>query len=383
MEVHYILRLTPAWPKFVQLADPILGNTCVHLQMKVFEHFGDVSVAVSGHPIDQMRALAKMLDLPVDESISLGENPFISVRPNSTVFLFDSPAYLDESSVVKAMDALVRDSDCAYHLHSGNGRPLQVYALSGSNAASFHINKSQPLTVPGIFPMSSITELHSFRDFVRSSIIMRHVENGVVIANPETVRIDQNVTIGEGTVVESGSVIKGHSSIGMNCHIGPNSIIDNCKLGDGCTVNSSQVVLSTLDSGVRVGPFANIRAGCHIGKGSLVGTAVELKNVRVGENTDIPHLSFIGDAEVGDHVNIGCGCATASFNGVSKQKTQIEDNAFIGCNSVLVAPVNVGEGSIVGAGSVVSNDVPPYALAVARARQVNKEDWARDRDRNW
>ena len=206
---------------------------------------------------------------------------------------------------------------------------------------------------------------------------------GVRITSPATVTIDGGAVIGKGTVIEPGTVIRGGVVIGENCRIGPHAVLEDCVIGGGCTVNSSHIRQSELEDGVRVGPFANIREGCRIGKGSLVGTAVELKNADIGAGTNIPHLSYLGDAEVGGHVNIGCGCVTANFDGVSKYKTRIEDNAFLGCNSVLIAPVSVGGGAVVGAGSVVTDDVPANALAITRARQVNKENWAENRERNW
>jgi len=138
-----------------------------------------------------------------------------------------------------------------------------------------------------------------------------------------------------------------------------------------------------LEDRVRVGPYAHIRGGCRLRAGAFIGAFVELKNADVGANSFVAHLTYIGDADIGGHVNVGCGCATANFDGISKHRTLVGDDAFIGCNSVLVAPVSVGEGSVVAAGSVVTEDVPPEALAIARSRQVVKEDWAKDREKNW
>ncbi|MCL1820086.1 MAG: hypothetical protein FWG36_05450 [Oscillospiraceae bacterium] len=206
---------------------------------------------------------------------------------------------------------------------------------------------------------------------------------GVTIKNPGTVSIDASVKIGAGTVIEQGTVLNGNTVIGENCRIGPYAVIEDCIIGNNCKIINSTLENSALRDNVRVGPYAHIRAGCRLDNGAFVGAFTELKNTELGAGSLIPHLSYVGDAEVGAHVNIGCGCITANFSGVEKHKTAIGNDAFIGCNSVMVAPVNVGAGAVVGAGSVITEDVPQDALAIARAKQSIKEDWANGREKNW
>lgn len=360
-----------------------MGISLVNLQTKVFDRFGDVKISVQGPPTEQIQEILKTLDLPEDKFAKLGENPFTGINSGDMVFLFEAPAYLGEVAMLEIMGAFAQKGKSAYHLQLSNGRPLQIYALDGRSTSKFIAKEATPLSVSNILPIDTLTDFHNLREHIRKDIILNHVENGISIKNPDTVSIDQTVTIGEGTVIEPGTIIKGHTEIGRNTQIGPYTVIESCKIGDDCMVVNSTLNLSALENNVRIGPYANIRPGCHLGNDVIAGSFVELKNAQIGEKTSIPHLSYVGDAELGKHINVGCGCVTANFNGVTKHITQIEDNAFVGCNSVLVAPVNVGASSIIAAGSVVTDDVPSHSLAVARSRQINKEDWALDRAKNW
>ena len=383
MTIHYIFRLTPAWPKTVSLSDTIMDRSLIQLQTGVFERFGEVSISVSGPPTEQIQGLLGTLNLPDGKVAHLGQNPFADVRPDDMVFIFEAPAYLDEGAVLEIMGLFARANNNVYHIQMENGRPLQIYVLKGEAVQSFAESKTVPLPVRGVRPADTPLDFHYLREYVRESIILRHVENGVIIKNPGTVSIGGNVIIEKGAVIEPGTVLKGQTNIGSKTRVGPNTDIYSCKIGEGCTITKSTLSLSTLENGVRVGPYAHIRPGCHLSDKTMAGSFTELKNAKVGAGSIVAHLSYIGDAEVGRHVNVGCGSVTANFDGVSKHVTRIGDDAFLGCNSVLIAPVTVGEGSVVSAGSTVTADVPPFALAIARSRQINKEDWALDRERNW
>ncbi|GHV32468.1 hypothetical protein FACS18949_03470 [Clostridia bacterium] len=200
-----------------------------------------------------------------------------------------------------------------------------------------------------------------------SLIVEKHIAGGVKFTLPDCVIIDETVTIGAGTTIDGAVVLRGNTVIGCNC-----------------TINASQIYDSALDDGVTVGPYAYIRPGCHLAGGARVGSFVELKNTRVGKDTNIPHLSYVGDADIGEHVNFGCGAITANFDGEKKHRTEIGHGAFIGSNAVLLAPSKIGAGAFVAAGSTVTGEVPDYALAVARVRDtVIREDWAKERERNW
>ncbi|SIS12457.1 UDP-N-acetylglucosamine pyrophosphorylase /glucosamine-1-phosphate N-acetyltransferase [Peribacillus simplex] len=219
--------------------------------------------------------------------------------------------------------------------------------------------------------------LSQAEQILRKRINEMHMRNGVTIIDPLTTFIEADVQIGQDTVINPGSFIKGKSIIGQDCLIGPNTEISNCEIGDGTEVLQSVVHESSIGSFVKIGPFAHVRPQSDIKDSVKIGNFVEIKKTVFGEGSKASHLSYIGDAEVGENVNIGCGSITVNYDGKNKYLTKIEDNVFIGCNSNLVAPVTVGEGAYVAAGSTITQDVPQEALSVARARQVNKEDYVK------
>ncbi len=224
-------------------------------------------------------------------------------------------------------------------------------------------------------------ELYFVQQVMIEAIIYKHIANGVNIMRPESTVISHEAVIGEGTQILPGSIIMGNTVIGIDCVIGPNSQIKNSVIGDNSTVSSSHITDSTVGSGAAIGPFAYIRPDCKLGENVKVGDFVELKNASIGNGTKVPHLSYVGDAEIGSGVNIGCGTITVNYDGFKKHMTKVGDNAFVGCNSNLVSPVTVGEGAYIAAGSTVTHDVPSGALAIARARQTVKEQWADKRRR--
>ncbi|MED3762094.1 bifunctional UDP-N-acetylglucosamine diphosphorylase/glucosamine-1-phosphate N-acetyltransferase GlmU [Peribacillus frigoritolerans] len=220
--------------------------------------------------------------------------------------------------------------------------------------------------------------LSQAEQILRKRINEKHMRNGVTIIDPLTTFIEADVQIGQDTVINPGSFIKGTSIIGQDCLIGPNTEISNCEIGDGTEVLQSVVHESSIGSFVKIGPFAHVRPQSDIKDSVKIGNFVEIKKTVFGKGSKASHLSYIGDAEVGENVNIGCGSITVNYDGKNKYLTKIEDNVFIGCNSNLVAPVTVGEGAYVAAGSTITQDVPQQALSVARARQVNKEDYVKN-----
>ncbi|YCI77182.1 bifunctional UDP-N-acetylglucosamine diphosphorylase/glucosamine-1-phosphate N-acetyltransferase GlmU [Bacillus sp. R1-10] len=220
--------------------------------------------------------------------------------------------------------------------------------------------------------------LSQAEQILRKRINEKHMRNGVTIIDPLTTFIEADVQIGQDTVINPGSFIKGKSIIGQDCLIGPNTEISNCEIGDGTEVLQSVVHESSIGSFVKIGPFAHVRPQSDIKDSVKIGNFVEIKKTVFGKGSKASHLSYIGDAEIGENVNIGCGSITVNYDGKNKYLTKIEDNVFIGCNSNLVAPVTVGEGAYVAAGSTITQDVPQQALSVARARQVNKEDYVKN-----
>ena len=200
---------------------------------------------------------------------------------------------------------------------------------------------------------------------------------GVTIEKPETVTIDWSAQIGEDSIVGPFAQVLGRTEIGEDCRIGACSIVENSTLAAGVEIAPfTSVVDSLIESGAIVGPFARLRQGNRVGKGAHIGNFVELKNTRFGAGAKANHLAYLGDSDIGDHTNIGAGTITCNYDGVSKHKTQIGKDAFVGSNSTLVAPLEIGDGSYIGAGSVITHAVPPDALSIGRARQVDKVGWA-------
>ncbi|WP_439024645.1 bifunctional UDP-N-acetylglucosamine diphosphorylase/glucosamine-1-phosphate N-acetyltransferase GlmU [Bacillus halotolerans] len=214
--------------------------------------------------------------------------------------------------------------------------------------------------------------------FMKERINKRHMQNGVTLIDPMNTYISPEAVIGSDTVIYPGTVIKGEVQIGEDTIIGPHTEIMNSSIGSRTVIKQSVVNNSKVGNDVNIGPFAHIRPDSVIGNEVKIGNFVEIKKTQFGDRSKASHLSYVGDAEVGTDVNLGCGSITVNYDGKNKYLTKIEDGAFIGCNSNLVAPVTVGEGAYIAAGSTVTEDVPGKALAIARARQVNKYDYVKN-----
>jgi len=214
---------------------------------------------------------------------------------------------------------------------------------------------------------------------LRWRIMEKLMLSGVTIVDPTNTYIDADVQIGQDTVVHPNTYILGNTVIGEECEIGPMARIESSQIGNRTTVIASQVVESRLGDSVRVGPFANLRPGTVVGNGTKIGDFVEVKNSIIEENVSMAHLTYVGDAQVGANTNIGAGTITCNYDGKRKHRTIIGRGCFIGSHATLIAPLQIGDGAYVAAASAVTDDVPPDSLAIARCRQVVKEEWAKRR----
>lgn len=185
--------------------------------------------------------------------------------------------------------------------------------------------------------------------------------------------IEDNVVIGEGTTIYPNVILEGHTKIGKNCMIHMGCYLKNAEVGDNTIIYHSHIEDSKIGAYCNIGPYAHIRSNCIIKNYIKVGSFVEIKNCQIDEQTRIPHLSYMGDSMIGKNVNIGCGVVTANYDGKEKHQTMIKDGAFIGCNVNLIAPIEVGENSFIGAGSTITRDVPNDILAVERTKTVMKK----------
>lgn len=228
----------------------------------------------------------------------------------------------------------------------------------------------------GVYAVSSLPQLTQWQPVLSRSVLYALAEQGVSIWDYDHTYVEPDVRVEAGTQLLPGTILRGKTAIGSGCVIGPNSLLENVQVGASTTVNASQVYDSEIGAHTTVGPFAYVRPGSRLGSHVRCGDFVEVKNSTIGDGTKISHLTYVGDSDVGRNINFGCGTVTVNYDRVQKSRTVIDDGAFIGCNTNLIAPVHVGEGAYIAAGSTVTDDVPPAALAIARARQQNKRDWA-------
>ncbi|TDR51260.1 UDP-N-acetylglucosamine pyrophosphorylase /glucosamine-1-phosphate N-acetyltransferase [Halomonas ventosae] len=234
---------------------------------------------------------------------------------------------------------------------------------------------ARPLEVEGVNNRAQMARLERAH---QHDIAERLMEQGVALADPSRLDVRGRLTCGHDVEIDVGCVFEGEVELGEGVRIGPHCVIRDSHVGAESVIDSHSVLDGAVVAGRnRIGPFARLRPGSRLAVGAKVGNFVETKNVEVGEGSKINHLSYVGDARLGHDVNVGAGTITCNYDGVNKHRTEIGDEAFIGSNTALVAPVSVGRGATVGAGSTISKDVADNALAVSRGRQVSKADWPR------
>ncbi len=252
---------------------------------------------------------------------------------------------------------------------------VETLRASGLKTAPYEV--ADPSETVGINNRVELAEVDGMLRTRKANALMTA---GVTIERPETVSIDTWVEVGADTVIETGAQLRGHTVVGSDSRIGSHAILENATVREGSIVHPFSVIHdSTIEAGAEVGPFARMRMGAVVETGARVGNFVELKKTRLGRRSLAMHLAYLGDSTIGTEVNIGAGTITCNFDGKKKSPTLIGDGAFVGSNSTLVAPVEVGAGSYVAAGSVITENVPADALALGRSRQVVKEDWAKKR----
>lgn len=227
--------------------------------------------------------------------------------------------------------------------------------------------------------VNSRVQLSQVESILRNRINTKHMENGITLIDSSSTYIGVDVQIGRDTIIYPGNVIEGNTVIGENCILYPNSRISDSVIENNVEIQSSVILQSRIGNNTTVGPFAYIRPESVIGNDVRVGDFVEIKKSTIGDNTKVSHLTYIGDAEVGENCNFGCGTVTVNYDGKNKNKTIIGNNSFIGCNTNLISPVKVEDNTYIAAGSTITNDVKEGELAVARAKQRNVKDWVTKR----
>jgi bifunctional UDP-N-acetylglucosamine pyrophosphorylase/glucosamine-1-phosphate N-acetyltransferase len=239
------------------------------------------------------------------------------------------------------------------------------------------LRADDPNEVLGVNTRKELSELDAKLRAKKANELMAA---GTTIFRPETCDIDADVEVGADTVIEPFVQIIGQTKIGSDCRIRSYSVITNCQIGDNVLIRPGCIMEdSIVRNGAQIGPYSHLRPGSQIDEGARVGNFVEIKKSKLGQRSKANHLSYLGNAVIGDGVNVGAGTITCNYDGVNKYETVIEDGAFIGSDSTLVAPVKIGEGAYIGAASCITEDVPADALAIGRGRQTNKLNWAADR----
>lgn len=304
-------------------------------------------------------------------------------------FIFTRPVFLDDQGAARLTGALdgglPRGEDAG--VYAVDAQALRAAMEEGGDfltavRAQGGVFGVIPGTYQGLLPLDRSGPVwDSAQYFARHASVDRLSAAAVRFLDKESAYIGPRVRVGGGTVILPGTILRGETVIGGSCEIGPNTMIRDCVIGDRVTVNASQLNESTVDDGTTVGPFAYVRPHCHVGRDVKVGDFVELKNSTIGDGTKISHLTYVGDTDAGAHINFGCGTVTVNYDGTAKFRTTIGDNAFIGCNTNLVAPVKIGDGAYTAAGSTVTEDVPADSLCIARCPQTIKVQWAAKRRR--
>ena len=284
---------------------------------------------------------------------------------NSGAYWFNSKALLE------ALDSLKNaNSQGEYYLTDTLGILLEKGYKAGA-----YVSENANIALGA----NSRKDLLLLNKIARDIVLDRLMNDGVEVVSDDGVIISPDAKIGSDTQILPGTIIRGKTVIGQNCKIGPNSLIDKSFIGDDTVINASQILSSTVKSHVKIGPFSQLRPDCVLGDYVKIGDFVELKNSTLGEKTSVSHLTYIGDSDVGSNVNFGCGVVTVNYSGDVKGRTTIGNDSFIGCNTNLVAPVNIGNRAYTAAGSTITKDVPDGSLAIARNRQENKEGYAESR----
>ena len=236
-------------------------------------------------------------------------------------------------------------------------------------------------TIEELMGINSRNQLSEAEKIMRKKINDRHMTNGVTIIDTESTYIDADVEIGQDTVIMPGTMLCGATKIGQSCKIGPHTTIENSVIGDRTSVKKSEVIDASVGCDTTIGPFSYLRPKADIGNKCKIGDFVEVKNAKFGDGSKASHLSYIGDAEVGKDVIIGCGVVFVNYDGKNKFKSIVRDRSFVGSNSNLVAPVTVEEDTFIATGSTITDDIPEGHLAIARSRQVLKAGWVEKKRR--
>lgn len=369
------------------------GHAVIQAKDKLKDYDGDVMVVCGDTPLLKPETLKKLYNFYKDSGAvttiltSIYENPFgygRIVKENGLVkAIVEEKEANDEVKKIKEVNAGVycfnsKELFKALNKINNNNEKGEYYLTDvigiqvneNKKVRSFILEDSME-----ILGVNSKVELAQAGNILRDRKNISLMEDGVILIDPTNTYIEENVKIGKDTVIYPGAIIQGDTVIGENCEILGTTRIINSKIKNNVKIESSVIEDSILEDGVTMGPFAHLRPKSHLKESVHIGNFVEVKKSTLEKGVKAGHLTYLGDAQVGENTNIGAGTITCNYDGVNKFKTIIGKEAFIGSDSMLVAPVNIGEKALVGAGSVITKDVPDNALAVSRSKQIIKSDW--------
>jgi bifunctional UDP-N-acetylglucosamine pyrophosphorylase/glucosamine-1-phosphate N-acetyltransferase len=360
----------------------------------------DTLVVLSGDaPLIKPKTIAEMCDFHRAEQASMTILTAVPANPFGYGRVLRSEDRLPEVTAIVEQKALTPEQALAPEINSGiytfSTGPLfsHIDQLSTANAhGELYLTDMAALLVETgdrvvaiqcehpteVLGANTIAEMMELDAVLRTTTTQKLMAGGVTIYRPETVTIDGEVSIGSDTIIEPFVQLLGQTTIGQDCRIRSYSVIESSSIANNVLVRQGCVITdSTINVGAMIGPYAHIRPGSEIGQAAHVGNFVETKKVKMGKGAKANHLTYLGDAEIGAGTNIGAGTITCNYDGVNKHQTLIGENAFIGSDSTLVAPISIGDRAFIGAGSCITENVPPDALAIGRGRQVTKPKWAK------
>jgi bifunctional UDP-N-acetylglucosamine pyrophosphorylase/glucosamine-1-phosphate N-acetyltransferase len=281
---------------------------------------------------------------------------------NTGIYAFEAPF------VFEALRGVTRDN--------AQGEYYLTDVIAAARAAGRRVGAVLTSEAAEAMGINDRVQLAQAGALMRQRINERLMRAGVTLIDPAAAYIDPEVEIGEDTVIHPGVHLRGKTRFGRDCIIEPGVIVSDCRLGDNVHLKAGSVLTeSQLGNDCAIGPMAHLRPGTVLAGNNKLGNFVETKKAVLGEKSQASHLTYLGDTEIGKNVNIGCGTITCNYDGVNKHRTLIEDDVFVGSDTQFVAPVRIGRGSLIAAGSTITKDVPPDSLALARTPQVNKEGW--------
>lgn len=379
---------------FVHQAERLGSGHAVMVCDEVIDPNEDVLILCGDTPLIQGKTLQKLMDahraannactvLTAELEVPFGYGRIVRDASGNVLKIVEEK---DADETVKAIKEINSGIYCfkgdllkTYLKKINNNNSQNEYYLTDMlellNEAGYPVGTAVVDDFDDLRGVNSRVQLAESEAIFRKRINERLMSEGVTFVDPNQTYVEKDVQIGRDTILYPGTSLKGKTVIGEDCEVGPNAHLDNVILGTAVSVKESTLADSVVGDATAVGPYAYVRPGSKIGSDVKIGDFVEVKNSVIGNGTKISHLTYVGDAEVGERVNLGCGVVFVNYDGKNKYKTVVEDECFVGCNVNLVSPVTVGKGAYVAAGSTITKDVPAGALGVARERQSNIEGW--------